>query len=168
MAPEDHQGPMSSAPGSSAHTAISAQLWPQPATRAPQGLLNQGPEAEAGNQLERQVPCQGEARWGRSVRPAWPGHGHGTWRDKETVCVCGAVLASLLGTHLCALRPWQKGPGDFAPAELRRGSGLPPTAPQAKTASCAAPHPRASGGGPGLQVIGHACGHQAPRQTTCS
>lgn len=40
-----------------------------------------------------------------------------------------------------------EGTRDSAPAELRRGSGLPPTAPQAKTASCAAPHPRPQGEG---------------------
>ena len=69
-----------------------------------------------------------------------------TWWDKEMVCVRGAGAGLPTGTlHPQTLAV--KGPGASAPAELRRGSGLPPTAPQAKTTPCAAPHPGPRGEG---------------------
>lgn len=160
---------MSSAPGSlgpHSHLCLSSGLtWGHPGTP---GLLNQGP-AEAGNQLERQVPCQARPDGGTVCEaPSMPGtvmdlagQGDGVrlWGGCWPPCWDSSVRPQTLaveGTRgLCASR-----------AEER----LRPTShsPAGKDRFLCCPAPRASGGGPGLQVIGHACGHQAPRQTTCS
>ena len=53
---------------------------------------------------------------------------------------------------------------------ISRAERLRPTdhSSPGKDRSLCCPTPQASGGGPGLQVTGHACGHQAPCQATCS